>query len=119
MTRPKIRSDKDDPLLTSEQAADMLQCSRHAIKRWCEAGQMTYLETPGGHLRVKTSEVRRFDLARQIKPGGLSRLGDLEIDKIAESLRLDQPDGSAELLDVIRAVKAEFARINGLMLAEE
>lgn len=73
MTKPKITPTHADPLLSSAQAAVALQCSLRSVQLWCEAGLLAYQSTPGGHRRIATSEVSRFQEARKAKLTGLRR----------------------------------------------
>lgn len=118
MTKPKITPNPADPLLSSAQAAVALQCSLRSVQLWCEAGLLAHQSTPGGHRRIATSEVERFQEARKAKLTGLRRLGDEEVERITQKLQM-AAGAAADLVDVIRAVEVEFARLNGLTLAEE
>lgn len=119
MTKPKITPNPADPLLSSAQAAVALQCSLRSVQLWCEAGLLAHQSTPGGHRRIATSEVERFQEARKAKVTGLRRLGDEEVERITQKLQMDAAGAGADLVDVIRAVEVEFARLNGLTLAQE
>jgi excisionase family DNA binding protein len=46
-----------EPFLTTGEAAAMLRVERVAIVRWCKAGKLDSIRTPGGHRRVKEADI--------------------------------------------------------------
>jgi len=46
-----------EKLLTSHQAAKLLNVWPHTLRRWDKAGKLKPLRTPGGHRRYKESQV--------------------------------------------------------------
>jgi len=51
------RHDHDDPLITSQEAADLIGCVVKSLHRWEAEGLITPNRTPGGHRRYRRSEV--------------------------------------------------------------
>lgn len=57
-----------DPLLTPAEVARLFRVDPKTVTRWCKAGRIAGIKTPGGHHRFRESDVRRmlnenFDVA--------------------------------------------------------
>ena len=61
MTRPTLKSRREDALKLSEFAA-MLGISTKTARRWIASGQVEAVQTPGGHWRVPASQLEARDL---------------------------------------------------------
>ena len=57
MTKPHISQDHADPFLTTREAALLLGVSLRSVQLWVEAGTLQAGRTPGGHRRIRTSDV--------------------------------------------------------------
>ena len=53
-------------LVTTRQAADLLDVHESSIKRWCSLGQLTCEQTPGGHRRISFDVLMEFSKQRDI-----------------------------------------------------
>jgi excisionase family DNA binding protein len=49
-----------DRLLTSHQAGALLQVNPSSINNWVRSGRIAAFRTPGGHLRIRASDLVRF-----------------------------------------------------------
>ncbi|RMF14769.1 MAG: helix-turn-helix domain-containing protein, partial [Candidatus Dadabacteria bacterium] len=49
-----------DPLLTSSEAATLLDCHESTIKRFCDSGLLSFQRTPGGHRRIPLDSLLAF-----------------------------------------------------------
>ena len=58
MTKPHIQPDQADPFMTTREAAMQLGVSLRSVQLWVEAGTLDAAVTPGGHRRIRTSDVR-------------------------------------------------------------
>jgi excisionase family DNA binding protein len=58
----------DKSLLTTSQAADMLDVSRDTVARWIRLGQLPAVRLPSGRYRVRREDVER--LLRQADEAG-------------------------------------------------
>ena len=47
----------DDRLVSAAQAARLLGVNRSTMTRWIAAGKMPAFRTPGGHWRIKVSDI--------------------------------------------------------------
>lgn len=56
---------KDDPVLTTREAADLLGVAVSTAQIWMESGALPAWKTPGGHRRVRLSAVRRLQAQQQ------------------------------------------------------
>lgn len=70
------RTHEPEPLLTPAEVASMFRVDPKTVTRWCKAGRIAGIKTPGGHHRFRESDVRRmlnenFDVA--FTPGSTSR----------------------------------------------
>lgn len=54
-------------LFTSSEAGDLLQVNASSIKKWVDAGRLSAFRTPGGHRRIRASDLLEF-LARHRMP---------------------------------------------------
>lgn len=52
--------------LTSREAADLLAVHESTVKRWCNAGELPYTTTRGGHRRIDLEELMRFARGQQL-----------------------------------------------------
>ncbi|MDN3460822.1 BldC family transcriptional regulator [Rhodococcus sp. APC 3903] len=55
-------SDSSDALLTPRQVASIFHVDPTTVRRWAQAGKISYTRTPGGHHRYHNSEIQ--ELAR-------------------------------------------------------
>jgi len=60
MTKPLIPSYPLDSLLTTGDVAKVLGVSLRTVQLWSASGTLTCVVTPGGHRRIRLSEVRRL-----------------------------------------------------------
>jgi excisionase family DNA binding protein len=49
-----------DSLLTSHEVGELLQVNPSSINKWVNEGRITAFRTPGGHRRIKASDLVRF-----------------------------------------------------------
>jgi excisionase family DNA binding protein len=49
-----------EPLLTTHEVAKLLQVDASTIAKWMSQGKLTGFRTPGGHRRVRESDLRAF-----------------------------------------------------------
>src|SRR5260370_5844825 len=49
-----------DSLLTSHEVGDLLQVNPSSINKWVNEGRITAFRTPGGHRRIRASDLVRF-----------------------------------------------------------
>ncbi len=49
-----------EPLLKTSEVAQFFRVDRRTVGRWADAGKITAVRTPGGHLRFRESEVRQL-----------------------------------------------------------
>jgi len=54
------------PLLTSTEAAELLDVHPSTVKRWCNRGALPHSVTPGGHRRIRLTSVTEFARASGI-----------------------------------------------------
>lgn len=62
------RNGRDEEMLTTRRAAELLNVDRHTVARWARLGQIRYARLPSGTLRIPRSEVDR--ILRQAREGG-------------------------------------------------
>ncbi len=62
------KSKHTEPLLSTQQAADLLGVSLRTVQLWVEKGALDAWKTPGGHRRVTQSSVERLLLKNQTQP---------------------------------------------------
>jgi excisionase family DNA binding protein len=48
----------DDKLLTPGEVAQMFRVDPKTVTRWAKAGRISFIKTPGGHVRLRESEVK-------------------------------------------------------------
>ena len=60
--------ERDEEMLTTRRAAQLLNVDRHTIARWARLGQIAAVRLPSGHLRIPRSAVDR--LLRQAREEG-------------------------------------------------
>lgn len=79
------------PLLTSTQAADVLDASPTSIKRWADAGVLPCVRTAGGHRRFRVEDLELFQ--RRQGSGGPEAPQEepSELDEWIVDLLLDRP----------------------------
>lgn len=74
MTKPHYRRDHDDPLMTTRETAHLLGVSLRTVQLWDAAGTLPAGRTPGGHRRIRKSDVlalaERSGLRPACKPAG-------------------------------------------------
>jgi excisionase family DNA binding protein len=69
-----------ETLLTSHQAGSLLQVNPSSINKWVEQGHIEAFRTPGGHRRIRASDLVRFLRAHDMPvPAELSRVGVLRV----------------------------------------
>jgi excisionase family DNA binding protein len=56
--REAIEDDYDE-LLTTGQVARILNVGRQAVNKWVKKGQLKAVRTPGGHIRIRRSDIDR------------------------------------------------------------
>jgi len=61
-----MNENDQNTLLTSSQAAELLQVHSSTVKRWCDGGSMETRRTPGGHRRIHLHEALRAARSRDI-----------------------------------------------------
>lgn len=54
-------------LLTIKQVAALLSVSDRTIRRWIDAGKISFIKLPGGDLRMKEENLERWIDKRTIK----------------------------------------------------
>ena len=59
-----------DELLTTGEAGNRLRVGRATIVRWCEAGKLTSIRTPGGHRRVRAAEINAIKRGEPVSSAG-------------------------------------------------
>lgn len=57
MTKPHYRRDHDDPLMTTRETAHLLGVSLRTVQLLVKAGTLSAGRTPGGHRRIRKSDV--------------------------------------------------------------
>ena len=67
MTRSQTPHDPADPFLTTREAALLLGVSLRSVQLWVEAGTLQAGRTPGGHRRIRTSDVHALAQKMGIK----------------------------------------------------
>lgn len=65
-----ILEDPDDEILTTFDAAKYAGLSYNTIKSWAKAGAIPYYKTPGGHWRIRRSDLDAFLIDRGIPVKG-------------------------------------------------
>lgn len=65
----------DDRLLTPREVARMFRVDPKTVTRWCAAGKLSRVLTPGGHTRIPEAEVRALlavgaAVNAELTPGG-------------------------------------------------
>lgn len=64
MTEQNLHADR---LLTSHEVGDLLQVNPSSVKKWVNEGRIAAFRTPGGHRRIRVSDLLDF-LARHAMP---------------------------------------------------
>ncbi len=59
---------KEDPVLTTREAAELLGIAVSTAQIWMESGALPAWKTPGGHRRVRLSAVRQLQAQQQAAP---------------------------------------------------
>ncbi|MDB4967524.1 MAG: chemotaxis protein CheY [Myxococcales bacterium] len=57
MTEQKLHADR---LLTSHEVGDLLQVNPSSVKKWVNDGRIAAFRTPGGHRRIRVSDLLDF-----------------------------------------------------------
>lgn len=121
MTNP-ILSSTADPFLTTKEAALRLGVTLRTVRLWVNDGKLQAACTPGGHRRIRTSDVRVLQERMGIKPAkAVVLLTDERLDALADEvfdLIQDAPDDDVgdRTWDRMfgRAVQAAVLAANGL-----
>jgi excisionase family DNA binding protein len=66
----EITDDTDEEILTTFEAAKYAGLSYNTIKSWAKAGAIPYYKTPGGHWRIRRSDLDAFLIDRGIPVKG-------------------------------------------------
>ena len=89
MTETKIEADE---LLTSHEVGDLLQVNPSSVKKWVNEGRIIAFRTPGGHRRIRVSDLVEFldkhSMPIPRKLAGVSRRRLLIVDDDAVHLRV-------------------------------
>lgn len=59
-TKKKVRSSGPEPLFTTHEAAGFIQCDPSTVSKWIDRGLLLAYRTPGGHRRIRKSDLRAF-----------------------------------------------------------
>lgn len=86
MTNP-ILSSTSDPFLTTKEAAQCLGVTLRTVQLWAEAGKLQAARTPGGHRRIRASDVRALQESMGIRPAK------------SDALLTNEQKTAAEMLD--------------------
>jgi excisionase family DNA binding protein len=78
-----------DPVLTTSAAAELLGVAVSTAQQWIESGAIPSWKTPGGHRRVRTSDVMRL-VGQRLRAAAPA--DDLQRPVEAEFLPLEQPE---------------------------
>lgn len=109
MTSKIIHSDSD-PFLTTKEAARALGVTLRTVQLWVNDGKLQAARTPGGHRRIRTSDVRALQETMGIKPAKVAvMLTDEGVARIYEAWR----EGKSHA-DLIRATECAVLAANGL-----
>lgn len=90
MTKPHYRRNNDDPLLTTSEAASHLGVSLHSIQLWVTDGTLPAGLTPGGHRRIRKSDVTALAERSGLRPAKQPAAGNPQLDALnaeVESLK--------------------------------
>lgn len=68
MTKPHYRRDHADPLMTTRETAQLLGVSLRTVQLWDTAGTLPAGRTPGGHRRIRKSDVLAFAERSGLRP---------------------------------------------------
>lgn len=60
MSKAHFKHDPKNPMLTTSEAATLLAVSLRTIQLWVEDGKLTAGRTPGGHRRIRYSDVQEL-----------------------------------------------------------
>lgn len=116
MTKP-ILSSTTDPLLTTRETAQRLGVSLRTIQLWVEAGKLQAARTPGGHRRIRASDVRALQEQMGIKqPKAAVLLTDEQVAKALADAGLKPEDyrEDGQIMPLVRAIEAAVLAANGL-----
>lgn len=91
----QIMFDESDPLLTTHQVAQLLGVHSFTVARHIDQGLLEGFRTPGGHRRLRASEVRRFLLSRGMPIPKELAMGDAP-------LRIVAVDDEPQVLSALR-----------------
>ena len=64
----KIITSNSDPYLTTAYATQWLGVALRTVQLWVDAGKLPAARTPGGHRRIRASDVQALQVAMGIKP---------------------------------------------------
>lgn len=116
MTKPAI-SCPVDPFLTTKEAAQRLGVCLRTIQLWVEAGTLHAARTPGGHRRIRVSDVLALQGSMGIQQPKKAPvlLTDDQISKLAiQAGQSQSSDGTGLYWSLARAVEAASLAANGL-----
>ena len=92
MIPAKIKQ-SDDRLLTSWEVGDLLQVNPSSVNKWVSEGRIPAFRTPGGHRRIRVSDLVRFldvhkmPIPKALASGALARRRALIVDDNERYLR--------------------------------
>lgn len=116
MTKPHFQPDQQDSLLTTREAAQRMGVSLRTIQLWVDGGHLQAGRTPGGHRRIRASEVARLAERSGIKfiettepsqpQADLQRQADVMRGALGALLEVARREGFGETTAAHRAVIA-------------
>jgi excisionase family DNA binding protein len=86
--------------VSTRQASEMLSVHESSIKRWCNAGELSYWLTPGGHRRIPIQALVSFAEDQNIA-FALRHFGDQADDVWAKYTELARTDNFGELASML------------------
>lgn len=114
MTSKIIHSDSD-PFLTTKEAAQRLGVTLRAVQLWVNDGKLPAARTPGGHRRIRSSDVQALQEQMGIKPAkAVVLLTDEQIDGLIAMHWGDVGVPMQSVADFARRVQALALSVNGL-----
>ena len=107
MPSPKKHTFTPDSLLTSYQVGALLQVNPSSINKWIEDGRIPAYRTPGGHRRIRATDLMTFLVAHKMP--------------IPKGLLLAPPKGRAVLAisddpQLLAPLKQQLAAGSGVMM---
>ena len=104
MKRSQTPHDPADPFLTTREAALLLGVSLHSVQLWDEAGILPAGRTPGGHRRIRTSDVHAL----------AAKMGIKTAEPAANPLQTRLDDAHQQIADQIAEIKQLRAEVEQL-----